>query len=420
LNTKYEADSPRVEIWTLFYPALQIGSAKLKKYGMAFHKFSADQLFDGYRLLDDQQVLITTGEGVVEDIVGISDAGDDVQSFKGILSPGFINCHCHLELSHMKGYIPEQTGLTKFVTLVIKDRHFAETEILAEIEKAETEMLNGGIVAVGDICNNNLTIPQKKKGRLRYHNFIEASGFLPQLAEQRFKRSVDFLDEYAGQTSPESSNSIVPHAPYSVSEELWEMIIHFPGNHLLTIHNQETEGENELFLNRQGEFLDFYKSLGMDASFFQPSGKTSLQTYLSKFLPDQQLILVHNVHTSADDLAYCYQTVNSRNISWCFCPNANLYIGGKLPDVEMFVKEGLPIVLGTDSLASNHQLSIAAEMQTIRQNFPSVKTEQLLGWATINGARALQLDNLLGSFEPGKKPGVVLMEADFSGSKRLL
>lgn len=387
---------------------------------MAFHKFRADQLFDGYRLLDDQQVLITTADGGVEDIVGVTDAGDNVQSFKGILSPGFINCHCHLELSHMKGYIPERTGLTKFVTLVIKDRHFAETEILAAIEKAETEMLGGGIVAVGDICNNNLTIPQKIKGRLRYHNFIEASGFLPQLAEQRFKRSLDFFNEYTKQTGPASSSSIVPHAPYSVSEELWEKIIHFPGNQLMTIHNQETEGENELFLSRQGEFLDFYQSLGMDASFFQPSGKTSLQTYLSKFLPDQHLILVHNLHTSADDLAYCQTMVNTRSISWCFCPNANLYIGGKLPDVDMFIKEDLSIVLGTDSLASNHQLSITAEMQTIRQHFPSVKTAQLLGWATINGAKALQLDNLLGSFETGKKPGVVLMEADFSGSKRLL
>ena len=102
---------------------------------------------------------------------------------KGILSPGFINCHCHLELSHMKGMIPEGTGLIEFVTQVMKDRHLPEDEILQAIEKARIEMLSGGIVAVGDICNNKLTLPQKVKERIIYHNFIEASGFVPGMAD---------------------------------------------------------------------------------------------------------------------------------------------------------------------------------------------------------------------------------------------
>ena len=133
---------------------------------MAFQKFRADQLFDGYRLHGADYVLITSEEGMVEDIVMKEEAGDDVQLFSGILTPGFINCHCHLELSHMKGSIPEKTGLIKFVSQVMKDRHFAEAEILQAIDEAEGEMLQSGIVAVGDICNNEFTIPQKTKGRL--------------------------------------------------------------------------------------------------------------------------------------------------------------------------------------------------------------------------------------------------------------
>ena len=385
---------------------------------MAFQKFRADQLFDGYRLHGADYVLITSEEGMVEDIVIKEEAGDDVQLFSGILTPGFINCHCHLELSHMKGSIPEKTGLIKFVSQVMKDRHFAEAEILQAIDEAEGEMLQSGIVAVGDICNNEFTIPQKTKGRLWYHNFIEASGFLPQLAEQRFNRAVDIFNAYTSQAI--GANSIVPHAPYSVSEELWGKIINFPGNQLMTIHNQETEDENNLFLNKQGEFPKFYETFNLDPSFFQSSGKTSLQTYLSKFLPDQQVILVHNVHTSDEDLSYCQQSSDGRQLYWCFCLNANLYITGQLPNIESFIKRDCTIVLGTDSLASNHQLSITAEMKTIRKYFPAVDTEQLLRWATINGARALQMDNIAGSFEKGKKPGVVLCDATFSESKRLL
>jgi cytosine/adenosine deaminase-related metal-dependent hydrolase len=388
---------------------------------MAFQKFRADQLFDGYHLLDDKYVLITSEEGIVQDIVIENEAGDDVQVFTGILSPGFINCHCHLELSHMRGKIPEKTGLIDFVSQVMKDRHFPEAEILEAIEKAEEEMLQSGIVAVGDICNNKLALSQKEKGRIWYHNFIEASGFVPELADLRFNQAVDIFNAYAKQYSiPVASNSIVPHAPYSVSEELWQKIIYFPGNQLMTIHNQETEDENKLFLNKQGDFLKFYENFKIDSSFFQPAGKSSLQTYLSKFLSNQPVILVHNVHTSEEDLIYCQQSAFNGQLYWCLCPNANLFISGQLPDIELFEKYNSTLVLGTDSLASNHQLTIVAEMQTIKQHFPFTKMEKLLGWATINGARALQMDNILGSFEKGKKPGIVLCEAALSESKRLL
>lgn len=387
--------------------------------GMSYKKFRADQLFDGYRLLDDSYVLITTKEGFIEDIVPAAEAGDDIHQFRGVLSPGFINCHCHLELSHMKGMIPEKTGLVDFVLAVVTKRHFAEEEILSAIEKAEDEMLNNGIVAVGDICNNTLTLPQKAKGRIYYHNFIEASGFNPNIADQRFERSLGFFREYSYYYSiPAEANSIVPHAPYSVADPLWERIIHFPGNQLMTIHNQETAAENELFINGQGEFLTLYNKMGIDISFFRPSGKSSLETYLPKFLKNQSLLLVHNVHTSENDLSFA--ATSGKKISWCFCPNANLYIGDRLPAIDRFIKHECEIVLGTDSLASNRQLSILEEMRTIQRHFPEITSGQLLGWATINGAKALQMDKLLGSFEKGKQPGVILCETDFGSVRRLL
>ena len=385
---------------------------------MAFQKFRGDQLFDGYRMLDDQHVLITTERGEIVDIIHPDEAGDDVQVFAGILCPGFINCHCHLELSHMKGSIPEGTGLIKFVTRVIKDRHHAEDEILQAVERAESEMLSGGIVAVGDICNNTLTLPQKSKERIIYHNFVEVSGVAPGIADERFARAVEIFKAYKKQSSYAFSNSIVPHAPYSVSEELWKKIIHFPGNKLLTIHNQETKSENELFIGKQGEFLQFYQELNIDPSHFHSSGKTSLQTYLQKFLSDQQLILVHNIFTSPEDIAYCNSVDREGKIFWCLCPNANLYINGELPNPKLF--DGESVVLGTDSLASNRQLSVLAEMRMLRDRFPFIGIETLLSWATINGAKALQVDNLLGSFEKGKNPGLVICEATLSACSRLL
>ena len=387
---------------------------------MGYYKFRGDQLFDGYRFRDKDAVLIMTEDGSFSDILPAAEAGDDIHDYPGIISPGFINCHCHLELSHMKDSIPQMTGLVHFVTQVIKNRHIGQEELDSAIQTAEDEMINSGIIAVGDICNNTLTIPQKLKGRIRYHNFIEASGFPPDVAELRFQRALDIYNEYANNYSFPASSSIVPHAPYSVSTELWKKIIGFPGNRLLTIHNQETIAEDELFQYKKGDFLDLYANLNIDISFFEPSGTSSLQTYLPRFLENQQVILVHNVHTTKEDFRQLKTGEVKCSVYFCLCPNANLYITGQLPNLDLLMAETDDLVLGTDSLASNQQLSILAEMQTIRQHYPSVPLDKLFGWATLNGAKALQMENILGSFERGKQPGVVLSNSDLSDSRRLL
>ena len=375
-----------------------------------YRKFSADKIFNGYQFLQ-QQVLITDAAGVIVDIIDEKESGDDVEKLNGILCPGFINAHCHLELSHMKGHIPKNTGLVDFVLKVVNERHFAEHDILEAIEDAEDEMLQNGIVAVGDICNNTLTIAQKNKERLQYHNFIEASSFIPAFAKDRFDKSLTILEEYRTTLNKQGS-TITPHAPYSVSPQMFAMINAFPNNNLLTIHNQETAAENEFFENGTGDFLRLYQQMGIDISFFKPTGKTSLQTWLPYFTKAQSIILVHNVCTSEEDLEFIkLQTPNSKLQTFpCLCPNANLYISNMLPDVKMLMQYTDNIVLGTDSLASNDQLSILAEMKTLQQNCKDLDLETLLKWSTINGARALQLDKRLGSFEKGKQPGIILLE----------
>ena len=354
-------------------------------------------------------MLITDADGVIIDLIEEQQAGEGIEKLNGIISPGFVNAHCHLELSHMKGLIPKQTGLVDFVLKVVNERHFEETEILSAVEKAENELLQNGIVAVGDICNNTLTIAQKNKGRLQYHNFIEASGFPPSIAETRYKRALDFYNAYAALFP---FNSIVPHAPYSVSPQMFELINNFPNNNLLTIHNQETAAENEFFKNSTGDFLRLFKKMGIDISFFKPSGKTSLQTWLPHFIKGQTIITVHNVCTTEADIEFLkLPTTNHQpQIFFCLCPNANLYISNTLPDVNMLMQQTDNIVLGTDSLASNNQLSILEEIKTLQKYFPHIELATLLQWATINGSVALKMDNMLGSFDKGKKPGVVLIE----------
>src|ERR1044071_6051359 len=119
---------------------------------MAYRKFSADFLFTGFKMKPGS-VLITDIEGIVQDIVPVDEAGEDIETFKGILTPGLINCHCHLELSHLKDIIPPHTGLIEFLCSVVQKRGFEQEVIQEAIRKAEKEMYDNGIVAVGDICN---------------------------------------------------------------------------------------------------------------------------------------------------------------------------------------------------------------------------------------------------------------------------
>lgn len=379
---------------------------------MSYQKFKANHIFTGTEILDQDHVLITDEKGIIQEIIHAKDAGEDIQIFKGLLSPGFINCHCHLELSHMKGLIPERTGLVDFVFNIVTQRHFPEEEILDAIAKAEDEMIHNGIVAVGDICNNTLSIPQKSKQRLAYYNFIEVSGWLPQIAEMRFARSKEIYDAFGRPSTVNGRQSLAPHAPYSVSNELWELIAPFFKNKTTTIHNQETDFEDALFIKGSGDFIRMYEMMKIDNGFFKPTGKSSLRSYLQKFKGAENVLLVHDTFIKEADLSFMKFLSEQDRLQFfcCLCVNANTYIENALPPVEMMRKQNINITIGTDSLASNWGLSILDELKRIRQHFSSVPISELLQWATINGAKALQLQQSLGSFERGKRPGVVLIE----------
>ena len=213
-----------------------------------------------------------------------------------------------------------------------------------------------------------------------------------------------------------------PHAIYSVSPRTFYLINKNTKNKTITIHNQECADEDELFIHGSGRFLRFYESIGRNAMPLPVSGKSSVQTWLPYFNNGQTIIMVHNTYMREPDIVFAneYATANRLQLVYCLCPNANLYIEQKLPRVDLFIKHNCNIVLGTDGYGSNRQLSIAAEMATIHKYFPDISVATLLRWATLNGAKALHLDNSLGSFEKGKKPGVVWLNNDFSESKRMI
>ena len=326
---------------------------------------------------------------------------DKLEIFEGLLCPGFVNAHCHLELSHLLGKAEKGKGFLGFVTAIQERNKFNEEVIQNAIIKAEEQMIKNGIVAVGDICNTTDTLLQKQKGNLQYYNFIETF----QINEKKIKETLTsakiIRDKFRNSGM---KATIVPHSPYSVPPKLMEEISNSFDNEdeLLTIHMQEISDENQLFENNKGDFYNWLNKINASSEIW---GKRNNSTDVLKELGRKKIILVHNTFSRKEDTTDNY---------YCTCPKANLYIERSLPDYSIFNPEKLCV--GTDSLASNNSLSILEEILIVQKN-SDFNLNTLLKIACKNGAEALGFENL-GTFDKGKNPGVNLIP-DFNKTKTI-
>ena len=390
---------------------------------MAFRKYKATRLFDGTQFQADK-VLVTKEDGTIESVITAAEAGEEVIQLEGTLTPGLINCHCHLELSHLKEVIPPHTGLIEFLCSVVTKRGFDPAVIQEKIVAAEKEMWENGIVAVGDIGNTADTAPVKSKSLIHWQNFVEVLSFTDEKAAENldhFTTQKQLLETAMQQNPVASRTTLVPHAPYSISPRSFQLINELTAGQVISIHNQEHPAENDLYRHGGGDYLRLFKIFGIDQSPFPITGHTSLRSVLPYFNQGQTILLIHNTCITEQDISWAtqYAAENGLRLVYCLCINANLYIENKVPPIDLLQKHNCEIVLGTDSYSSNWQLSIAKEMASIQQHFPHVPEEKILQWATLTGARALQWDQQLGSFEKGKKPGLTLVDLSKGTSRRI-
>jgi aminodeoxyfutalosine deaminase len=359
---------------------------------------SSPRLSQGVVVIDDNRIVDVTSREKVP--------GEKLEYFKGILIPGFINTHCHLELSHLKGVAPSGTGLLPFLKHVVTLRDTDQASIDKAIEEADAYMWESGIQAVGDICNKADTFPVKQKSKIQYYSFVEMFDFLQEERSEEMIRG--YLEAYEKAPSPKSA---VPHAPYTVTRTLFDRINQLNDTpSTVSIHNQETQAEADLFINGSGDFFTFFKNFGLDIGHFIPTGISSIHYAIKHMDPGQRTLFVHNTLTTPRDIEVAHAWNDS--VYWATCANANLYIENKLPNYQYFIEAGARMTIGTDSLTSNWQLSVLEEIKTISRFQSFVQFDTLLQWATLNGAQALGMDDRIGSLEKGKTPGVLNLSFD--------
>lgn len=381
------------------------------------HRFSANYIFPIGKPPIKNGVVVLDNEGTVVEL--IDPKGNEVELeamefYNGIIVPGFINTHCHLELSHLKGKLKRATGIAGFVSQIRNLRGVTSDEIAKSIQRALNDERNNGIVAIGDICNTLDTIESKRKSDILFHNFIEQFGLSRENAFGRFSQSKELLNQF--QTLTANISSITPHSTYSISDKLWELIKMEITNHksIVSIHYGESKEEYLLLKDHSGPFAESFNELGIPINL--PDCKSPSEI-VKRYIPKESNVLfIHNTFALKEEIqqlaAYFKETY------FVLCPSSNQFVEESLPDVKMISELGVNIAIGTDSYASSDTLSIFDQMMILQKNFSKLSFDVILKWATYNGAKALNFESKVGSIEVGKKPGLNLItNFDFTNMK---
>lgn len=370
---------------------------------------TGEPLKRGVVTVDDDNTIIS-----VEETGGRLTEKPSTEFYNGIIIPGMINCHCHLELSHMHAKIRGGNGLSDFITAVRERRETTEEEIVISALKADKEMHSAGIVACGDISNNSLTFEIKRNSAIFYTTFIEVFGIDSSRAQKRIDEA---LTVAAAAAAAGLRHHITPHAVYSVSQTLFSLIKQFISPASITsIHFLEADDERDLVSRRRGRLLDSYRPLGITSQNIDtPTDHIAAAMDLAR--QTGQMILVHNTCITPDEISLLNA---AGNVWFCLCPSSNMYISQKMPPLGALLQASEHIVTGTDSLASNNHLNLLDELRLLQDTNMTIPLAEIIRWATINGARALRMNDTLGSIEPGKKPGLILIEGIDLTEMRLL
>lgn len=364
---------------------------------------SGEPIKNGIVCIDNNNVII--------DVISPGDSFREVQNlerYSGIITPGFVNAHCHLELSHLKGVIKKETGMAGFIADIGNLRNnYSQDDIQRSIKRADSLMQSRGIVVVGDIVNSSDTISVKKQSSIYYHSFVELFGLNPENVDSIISKGNNLKSELSNALL---DSSIVPHSPYSVSSALFNRIkILSSDESIYSIHIKESNYEEQFFHTNDGQLFDLCKNIYSDLESVIKPNSDSLD-FASEYFPKTKILLVHCVFLTSEKLYQLIEKFKTNDIFIVLCPLSNKYINNSLPNLPDLYSATSNICIGTDSLASNNDLSILSELIELKNTFNDISLVDLIKFATLNGARALGISSTFGSIEIGKRPGLNLIQ----------
>jgi len=323
--------------------------------------------------------------------------------------PALVNAHTHLELSYLHGRVPPSTSFNDWVMVLMALRRDhpdpAAPAIIEAARHAIARARASGTGLFGDVSNTLVTVPLLRDAGMAAHVFYELIGFShpdPVGRVREARAAADAVAINAGGVRV----SLAPHAPYSVSAELFIAIRSDVDAHpdsVTTVHLGESAAEVELLRQGSGPTRVMLERLGVWSNEWQIPGVSPSEYVAALDFLGADSLVVHGVQFTREDLARV-KTAGSPLVS---CPRSNAYVGVGAPPLESFYASGVPVAFGTDSLASVADLNMFAELAEARRIAPTVSARELLRSATLTGAQALRYDDDYGSIAAGKRAALI-------------
>ena len=363
---------------------------------------SQDPLLNAFVEVDGAGTVLRTGP---------CESGEEL--LDGAIVPGFVNAHCHVELSYMKGLFRKGTGMAGFIDQINALRDSFSQEVkLSCLKEAMDAMWDQGVVAMADISNCDDSFAVKASHPLYIRTFLEVFGAHPEDCPNVME-AVLALQKKALALGLDAAPS--PHACYTMSPELLSASsVAGLRSGYLSFHSEESWEEEQMMLCGSGPMWENRKANGIPTP--PVTGTTSLEYFLDRLLAGGlqapvpgHVLLVHECCLTAEGAALARKLLREPYLA--VCPLSNLFIHRMLPPIPLMRESGIPICVGTDSLSSNDALCMVDELYCLQQAFPEVPLGELLEWACLNGARFLGKDAVLGTLEPGKTPGLVFISS---------
>jgi cytosine/adenosine deaminase-related metal-dependent hydrolase len=337
------------------------------------------------------------------------------------ITPGFVNCHSHLELTAMRGFLEPEEGdffaWLRKVTVSRGERMSAE-DIYASAAWGAVEAARAGVTSLGDASDAGASVMRALGDvGLRGTVFSEAFGPDSGLAREQFDKARAKVDSLRGGETSLVTLGLSPHSPYAVSPPLLEMLARFASEERLPlmIHAAESESEQLLMLEGRGPFAEAYARRGFA---FDSPGVSTVQHLDRTGVLDTRPLLAHCVRVGDEDI----ELLKERGASVAHCPKSNAKLGhGRAPLASM-LGAGVNVGLGSDSVASNNTCDMLEESRFALLGSRAagetlgggrmVEARDALRLMTLGGARALKLDAAAGALAEGLEADLAAVRLD--------